>query len=218
MLYSIPKAWTGETCVILAGGPSLRTQDISPIYKAKPPLRIIAINDSWRLAPKASVLYFCDWSWWQMQMDRNARTADGLMSFHDLIYKGFWLTVSSDFEGHPQVRYIKLDGQRGLSDDPTAIRHGSNSGYQAINVAFLYGAKKIILLGYDMKCAGARTHWHDEPRQPANAFKLSMEQSMLPHFPTLVEPLKAAGVTVINSTPDSALKCWEYQPLDEALK
>jgi hypothetical protein len=44
-----------------------------------------------------------------------------------------------------------------------------------------------------------------------------MKNSMLPCFDSLVEPLKDAGVEVINVTPDSALKCWPCRSLEELL-
>src|ERR1039458_2314613 len=39
----------------------------------------------------------------------------------------------------------------GLSLDPKQIVTGSNSGYQALNIAVLAGAKTIILIGFDAR-------------------------------------------------------------------
>ena len=215
MIYTVPKDWKGQTCVILAGGPSLRKMDLLSVFVAKPKVRVITINDSWRLAPRADALFFTDAQWWHYQTAKNLRTVYGSQSFHELIYQGFWVSSARAFEDHPQVHYLHLTGQRGLETNPEGLRHGSNSGYAAINLAYLYGATKIILLGYDMKVSGMRTHWHDEPR-PAG-FGQVLEQTMLPNFDSLVSPLEEAGVEVINATPDSALTCWKYLPLEEAL-
>jgi len=213
MRYKVPSTWNGNTCVILAGGPSLPT-DIAT--RLSPKLRIITINDSWQLAPFADVLYFGDASWWHMQQDRNTRSIDGRFSFHDMIYKGFWVTIAN-FAEHPQVKCLWSTGQAGLETNPVALRTGSNSGYAAINLAYLYGAKKIVLLGYDMKCQGEKTHWHNGPRERAGMFSVALN-TFLPHFDALVEPLKTAGVEVVNATPDSALTCWPYAPLEEAVE
>jgi hypothetical protein len=199
--------------VILAGGPSLPL-DIATKLPGK--ARVIAINDSWRLCPFADVLYFGDAAWWRMQQDMNQRSVDGRVSFHDMIYKGFWVSIAN-FAEHPQVRCLWATGQQGLETNPTALHTGSNSGYAAINLAYLYGAKRIILLGYDMKCQGERTHWHNGPRERAGMFSVALN-SFLYHFNSLVDPLKEAGVEVVNSTPDSALTCWPYVPLEEALE
>jgi len=223
MIWSVPKdAWKGATCIIIAGGPSLQGFDPELLRFKRYSLetgrevRLIAINDSWRLAPWAEVLYFCDGTWWDRQQADNPRSYNGAYGFHDMIYAGFWVTTSQRFRDHPQVHTLRLSGQLGLETDPAALKHGSNSGYQAINLAYHYGAKKIILLGYDMRAdAKGRTHWHNEER-PDDFVKI-MEQSMLPCFPSLVDPLVDAGVEVINATPASALKVWPQVPFLKAL-
>jgi hypothetical protein len=213
MRYKVPKDWMGATCVILAGGPSLPT-DIGQRLSSK--TRVIAINDSWRLFPQADALYFGDATWWHNQQAMNPRTLDGRLSFHDMIYKGFWVTIAN-FSEHPQVHCLWSTTAQGLEKNPVALATGANSGYAAINLAYLYGARRIVLLGYDMKCAGARTHWHNGPRERAGVFQVALN-SFLYHFESLVEPLKKEGVEVINATPDSALTCWPYLPLEEALE
>jgi hypothetical protein len=213
--YIVPNIWNDNTCVILAGGPSLHTMNVNSI-KTIPGLRYIAINDSWRLMPEAR-LYFCDAQWWTAQIAYNRRTRDNQTSFHDLIYKGFWITGAPGFETHPQVHSLKLTGERGLETDPGGLRHGSNAGYQAINLAVHYGAKRILLLGYDMRVVNGRTHWHDEQREPAGSFKTVLEKSMLPHFSSLVEPLADLGVEVVNVTPGSALTYFRQSTLESEL-
>lgn len=218
MKYKVPRDWEGQTAIILAGGPSLKGFRLSPELK----VRTITINDSWRLLPYASVHFFTDTNWWYntIQKDSFSVHSDPFerVRFHDLIYKGFWISSDEHFSDHPQVRYLKRTGQRGLDINPECLRHGSNSGYAAINLAANYGAKRIILLGYDMKVSGHHTHWHDgHPGQTAASFADTIQKSFLPHFESLVEPLKDIGVEVINCTPDSALEIFPKMTLDEAL-
>lgn len=225
MIYSVPKVWPGETCVLLAGGPSLRDTDLKPLkqlHAQQTGLHIITINDSWQLHPYSDFQYFCDRAWWDYEQARNPRSlysdlyADLSFSFHDMIYRGRWITCSNDFTEHPQVRHLRLTGQSGLELDPTGLRHGSNSGYQAINLAVNFGVSKVILLGYDMRIVKGRTHWHNEARQ--SDFESVMQRSMLPLFPSLIEPLDKLGVRVINATKESALTCFPMMSLEEALK
>ena len=49
--------WAGDTCCILATGPSLTPAQAE---YAKGKARVIAVNDAWRLAPWADILYACD--------------------------------------------------------------------------------------------------------------------------------------------------------------
>lgn len=213
MIWSVPKSWKGETCFILAGGPSLRGFDAEPLRGHG---FVIAINDSWRLCPWADVFYFCDAAWWDDQIIRNRVSMDGTISFHELMDSGFWVTGSVAFPTHPRVRQLLLTGQKGMEADPRGLKHGSNSGYQAINLAYHFGVSRIVLLGYDMRVSESGTHWHDEPRP--QAFDLVLSRTMLPLFQYLIEPLKQANVKVINATPNSALSCWPYRPLAEILK
>ena len=179
--------------------------------------RVIAVNDSWRIAPFADALYFCDKSWWDMQQARNHYAVSGT-SFHDLIYKGFWVTGSPKFHDHPQVRYLRFTGESGLEEEPTGLRTGHNSGYQAINLAVHFGAKKIVLLGFDMRVVNGRTHWHDEPRQSAAAYGNDIfPRTMLPHFGSLVVPLAEHDVEIVNATPDSAITCFPSASLKDVL-
>jgi hypothetical protein len=109
---------------------------------------------------------------------------------------------------------LRNDGPAGLSRDPTGLRNGRNSGYQAVNLAFLYGASRIVLLGYDMQRWGGKTHFfgdhkHAASRPPFDQFRRQ--------FASLVKPLAKSGVTVINATRHSVLTCFPKQPLREAL-
>lgn len=223
MKWFVPREWAGQTCVVIAGGSSMgnvRTGqyfDLSPLADAQPRPKVITVNDAWRLYPSANVCYFCDASWWNSQVSADPWSVDKSVSFSKMIYRAFWVTAGPTPPDHPQIRTLKLTGQRGFEPCPHSLRHGSNSGYQAIHLAVHFGVTKIILVGFDMKVgADGRTHWHNESRQPARAFGQTLA-GFVSHFPSLAEPLRERGITVINSTPDSALTIWPHLPLKEAL-
>lgn len=250
MRGAVPKLWPDAAVVILAGGPSLRGQDLGALHATDTRIKIITVNDSWRLlssfnvttskpfkcgqcdgtggAPNdlctlclgtgsisTSAMYFCDAKWWQRSIATNNRLGDNTYSFHDAVFKCWWFTGSPDFAEHTQVNALRLTGQAGLETDPTGLRTGGNSGYQAINLAVHLGAKRIVLLGYDMKMDGGRNNWHGEPRPHASPDVYA--QSMLPHFASLVDPLRKLGVEVVNATPGSALETFPKATLEEAL-
>lgn len=204
--WTVMPEWLDETVFILGGGPSMAA--FSPMA-LRGRGRVIAINDAYRLYPTADVLYFCDKAWWE----RSRAGVQGL-------FKGRYV-ISMD-AGHgmiPGVHMLRCTGVTGLETDPGALRHGCNSGYQAINLAYHFGAKRIVLIGYDMKVApNGWSHWFGHhPGQTAAGFTVSLG-AMLPNFPTLVQPLQDAGVTVINACPGSALTCWPLMTLDDALE
>jgi hypothetical protein len=200
MTWTVPRDWPGETCFLLGGGPSLRGFDASILAGH----RVIAINNSWELAPTADALYFCDGGWWRTH---GHRAAAG--------FKGEHIVTLSDIR-HPAVKNIRNAGRVALSTIPHRLAHGSNSGYQAINLAFLFGATRIVLLGYDMKVQPGRTHWHAGHGKDDHT-QSHVLATFAKHFPRLVEPLRAAGVEVLNATPDSALTCWPFRHLSDIL-
>lgn len=183
------------TFVCLAGGPSLTQADVD-VCRGR--ARVIAIKDAIRLAPWADVLYACDAKWWKHYGDA-------------LQFPGQRFTL--DHFASQWAEVLRNTGDTGLELAPGGIRTGKNSGYQAINLAVHLGARRIILLGYDMQPAGARDHWfgeHPWKTRPPYALFLQL-------FPSIVEPLKAIGVEVLNASRVSALSCFPRVAIEDAL-
>ena len=103
-------------------------------------------------------------------------------------------------------------GNKGLGRDK--LHHGSNSGYQAINMAYLLGATQIILLGYNMGKPNGKAHFFgDHPKGLRNG----NYESYINNFTRLAEDLAHEGVEVINCTPDTRLTQFKKAALCEAL-
>jgi len=224
MIWTVPRSWENETALIIAGGLSIEGLDPESLQVDGWFPNIITINDSWRLFPRADVFYFQDTTWWRNQERMNRRAIKFPICFHDTYSAAFrrepfesrWITANRDFDAHPFIRSLKLTGQTGFDPDPGCIRHGKNSGYQAIHLAVHFGVKRILLLGYDMRDDAKRFHWHHEQR--SGTYANTIKNKFLPNFPTLVEPLQARGIEVVNCTPDSGLTCWPHLPLSVALE
>ena len=96
------------------------------------------------------------------------------------------------------------------------IHFGNNSGYQAINLAYLLGATKIILLGFDMKRTAGKTHFFgDHPyHKPTQGPNDQVMQRWCRNFVQLAADLKFEGVTVYNATRDTVLTAFEQRALE----
>ena len=116
---------------------------------------MVVINDSYRLVPAADVLYFCDARWW--------RWHHGEPDFR--AFAGLKVKLEPGVP-EPGLHVLRNAGVDGLESDPSALRHGRNSGYQAIGLAVHLGAARIVLLGYDMQPDGRRIHWFGEHPRP----------------------------------------------------
>lgn len=106
-----------------------------------------------------------------------------------------------------------MTGQ-GLGKDGL-IHTGNNSGYQAINLVYLFGAKIIFLLGYDMQRTDGKSHWHGD--HPGNLNRHSNYPKWIENFQKLASDLKEEGVKVVNATRKTALNCFPKQKLEEIL-
>lgn len=93
------------------------------------------------------------------------------------------------------------------------LHYGDNSGYQAINLAYLLGATKIVLLGYDMQMTGGKAHWHTDHQKPLNAGGSDLEH-WAKLFPQLAIDLAQEGIEVVNCTRETALTCFKRQTIE----
>lgn len=107
--------------------------------------------------------------------------------------------------------------QAGIAPDPNYIHTGKNSGHQAIALAYLFGASRVILLGYDMMESNGRKHWHgDHPKGMANggegryaAWRRAIDQ--------LAHDLRRTECKVLNASRRTALRCFQRVTLETAL-
>lgn len=201
-LALVPRLYPGETVVCIAGGPSLTAADVEA---CRGRARVIAVKDAIRLAPWADVLYACDRKWWAAHPETEA--FEGLKYGLEPVYT------------RPDVQILRFTGTDGLDTAPSAVRTGQNSGYQVINVAVHLGAARIILLGYDMQAADdGKARWFGRhPYETAEHAPPPFER-FLPHFETLVDPLRGLGVEVVNATRVTELRTFPIVTLDEALQ
>jgi len=196
--------WRGQTCVIIASGPSAK--DV-PIELAKGRAKVIAINSSWQLAPWADVLYGCDFRWWDNHK--------GVPNF-----KGLKITQDGPKFGkkYPDVRQVYCDrnSERILMAKCGVIGWGGNSGFHAINIAAQARVSKIILVGYDMRIDKG-LHWHGKH---VNGMNNPIEKNVLRWSKSIddaASSLKALGIVVFNASPISKLNNYPKVSVQEAL-
>ena len=115
-------------------------------------------------------------------------------------------------EQHVNKKWLKVikknNTPSGLSFDPRVLRWNLSSGAAAINLAVLFGAKRIVLLGFDMKKVEVdgkeRENWHDDYERNPNP-KRNPYQRFLAPFPGIAESAKRHHIQIVNATLGSAL-------------
>ena len=204
---AIPRAYEGATAVLFATGPSLTEDVVNTVLEARKETEIILFgcNDAYSIVPALDVHYACDSPWWHIH-------------YHDVVE-----SVAGDMwtqEPHmsksrfPGLRRVKGTGRKGLSSDQNLIHFGNNSGYQLINVAYLYGIKKMILCGYNMSVVNNKRHFFGD--HPPGLNRSGNYTGFAKVF-TTIKP-EALGIEIVNATPHTALTAFPKVELADALR
>lgn len=166
--------------------------------------RVLVVNCTHRLVPWAAALYAGDLQWWD-RYNEEARDFAG--------EKWTWNEMAAIRYRLNRVR--RAEGQ-GLCKTRLQVHSGGNSGYQAVNLAYHFGATRIVLLGFDMHRLNGG-HWHGEHdgmlSAPANHIPVWRQA-----FRHLAHDLRHEGVQVVNATEGTELHCFEKMPLAQALR
>lgn len=176
---------------VLATGPSM-SQELADSVRH---LRRVVVSNAYLLAPDAEAMVANDAAWW--------RTHPEAMTFRG-------------------DRYCHADVKGTIRVPPgRAIAPATNSGLAALHVAIKRGARRVYLLGLDMKvpldAAGKpiaeKSHYFgahkSNPNPTPQRFRIFLGQ-----FATYAERLPH-GVEIFNATPGSALHIFPFADIRE---
>lgn len=232
MTWEVPQMWSGGDVWILGGGPSIpkqfgipdsvvkqvleRTSSpniYSPYMQALHSKHVIGINVSFMIGDWLDMVFFGDSGFFD-------RYQSGLASF-----RGIKVTCNSTVGKTVNwVKYTPCDHsrKRGISKFTNMVSWNGNSGAAAISIAAHTGAKRIILLGFDMNLSSDKMqHWHDVYQRG----KVETEKRLrnlpfdkhLRGFEDIAKDAKKRGIEIINASPDSAITQFPKYTVKELL-
>lgn len=194
--------WNGKTAIVVATGPSASEAQLE---KLKGLVRIIAIKSSWKLCPWADVLYGCDRDWWFINKTEG--------------YTGLKASASplacKIFSDIRLVRLVsKADLQMQMIGKVGCGRRegGGHSGFHAVNLAIQFGARRIALVGFDMRLDRGN-HWH-EPIKGVRPPDIGQMIQNRKAFDGCAPQFTKLGVEVVNASPASALREYPFVDLE----
>jgi hypothetical protein len=221
MSWQVPRIWEGGDVWILGGGPSVTEQFCipnkvvqqvieqhsspsvySPYMSYLHDKHVIGVNVAYHIGTWMDMIVFGDEGFY-------LRECIGLAK-----YPGIKISCHPTSRHEPWIKYMDRDTShpKGISPNPKKVSWNHNSGAVAINVAAHAGAKRIFLLGFDMKVGNNKMqHWHDVyKRGPVNPTDQKRLRSMpfdqhLSGFPVIARDAKKLGIQIINVCPDSAI-------------
>lgn len=142
--------------MILGTGPSLTPEAIKLVNDARlrpeSQIRVFAINNVYQTDAWIDVFFACNPEWWSHYYPTDPRLRDLLLSGNCEAWT--WDKPTATHYGLNWIEGRWSGGKRkvhGFSTDPTFIHYGHGSGYEVLNVAFLYGCRRFVLCGYDLR-------------------------------------------------------------------
>ena len=199
-IWTVPREWPGERCFVLCGGERVKAQrELIPQLKG----RIIAVKHGVLLRPDADVLFFAG--------EHPAEIAAVCLP----VFTGQYIVVRG--RGHPcfpeRAKRVWRTTHEQWSTDQTAVA-GFDAGTSAINLAMLFGATEIVLLGYDM--TGGRWFTGEVPHYLPHPPETDHQRHLSP-LPALAADAVAKGVRIVNTSPFSRAIWFQSVPLEEFL-
>lgn len=194
--------WRDHTAVVVASGPSLADEQITLIEHSV--VFTIAVNNSYAKLQHPDVVYACDYLWWKL---------NHMKAKQNIPRRQLWTQDRAAAEQF-QLSHIQWEGKDGLGKQ--GLRVNGNSGAGAINLAYHFGARRILLVGMDMQTGPhGEKHWHaDHPKPMVQG---QMFEEWIKKMGVLAKDLKAEGIEVVNCTPGSALKHFPMGDLEQEL-
>jgi hypothetical protein len=199
---TVSPRWT--ECIVAATGPSL-SEEVAELCRGH---NVIAVNDAHRRLPFADVLYACDAPWWKFHKGCPEFKGEKWSS-HNVDQN-----VRDDKSECARlygIRIVKGRNADGFSLDPDVIHYGSNSGFQAINLAIHFGCKKIVLVGFDMS---GKSHFFGD--HPAQLNRSTRYERYITYYEKAAQ-LMPKHINIVNANEGSALECFPKMPLHECL-
>lgn len=198
-----------DTAVIIGSGPSLKQWQLEHVYYSE--AYVIAVNDNYKVAPWADAIFAGDIQWWYYHKD--SVITDKLKGIEYWTLEGVGSHFAKRHES-PKLKEVPYTRELGVYNDK--IHHGGNSGYNAIQLARLFGAKKIILLGFDHQHTQGLTHWfgdHDKYHFKKNADDVDRWVSNFDNLMSLM-----TDVDVVNCSLETAITSCRRSDIETELK
>jgi len=207
------KNWSERPVYIVGGGSSLRphAKKLWLLYQRG---FVVAVNDSHLHCYFPDAIFTLDHLW----LEKNIKKIEDMPGpVFAAVDKENPRVESKNLTYLKRTRRLGISEPSPLSEDATVITNGMNSGYGALNLAFLKGAKIIYLLGFDFKEIENKAHFHAGYPWHNRTNSNRMFPYWAKAFEDTTVQLNKYGVHVFNCSPDSLVTCFPRKSYDEVL-
>lgn len=213
MSWKVPKLWPNSTIYVIGAGPSLIGMDSClPPRDGRYGLaaylwdkHVVGVNDAFEIGDYVSVLFFGDTRWYWARKEKIK------------MFKGLKITCNKGTKwgkGHesvvhePDINVIDVQKSFGFSNKRDGVGWNRSSGGSAINLAVHLGAKRIILLGFDMNDLDRGYDGLLRKHVPGmiNEYKPGVYKFQSGAMGRIKQSAERIGVEILNANPHSAIK------------
>lgn len=169
--------------LIVATGPSLKREDVEWWSAGR---KVYAVSNAYRYCDRVDLLYACDEQWYDVHEPSTRHIAER------------WTTCDA---AATKYGLHHIPGHYGppAFDTGDAIAYGGNSGFQALNLAYIHGCCDAVLLGFDCgQEPGGPSHCFGE--HPSACDNPRPYRRWLEHWRKAAPEIAAAGMVVRNAT------------------
>lgn len=198
--------WDDRPTLLIGGGPSLRGLDLS---KIKEHGRVVLINDAARFI-QGDVLFTADSRWIQSRKELMGDWPGWIgWKGEEIIFTVSRFHRLQNLKTASRITYLEraYPANFSLSTKLDQLTVGGNSGFAALNLAFLKRSKTVYLLGFDL-APGPHANWHDGYKDQNRLSNHGYYKGWNLSFTKVASQLKGR-VQVINLNQDSAVRCFE---------
>jgi len=199
-IRQLQDAFKDELVFVLASGPSLTQEDAQT---AKQCGRVIVVNNTLEMVPDADALFAGDRRWWQVNKDLWKN------------FDGYKVTKENRNRNSKNDDIYTVPYKPDGTFSKQHIIFGGNSGQGALTLAYVMGARKIVMLGFDMSVKNG-THWHGDHQETTNP-----NSRRANHWRNHIEKLdknSKVDIDIINASRYTELNAFKQQTLEEVLE
>jgi hypothetical protein len=247
--WDVPPLWQGRNAFIIGGGPSLTRQagfsgrieygnnkeimeKISQMLKPIHGSRVIGVNNAFELGNWVDICFFgdCHWENWEANNEKLKRFKGLIVHCCPHPDRGkFPHTV-------PKILFVRRHEKRGIQTAyKDIVAWNGNSGGAAINLAYLLGAKRVILFGFDMKPdrKGDNKNFHSRhfdnqtirktdlgkaPPEPKSGKDVRAKlNQFIWNMDVVAKDAKRLGFEILNACPGSRMESFPIISIEEGL-
>jgi len=204
----IPRKFSG-TGIVCGTGPSITPDVINAVNHSQLP--VFCANRAHEIF-RCDVVHGCNYQFWELYWPQiKDKPCDK------------WTTRPELRNTYSGLQYIEERWEPGLSRDPHWIAAHHGTGPQLVNIAFLYGCTRLLLVGWDMRFHGkvsrtqyARRRYLGEDELTRNHWPMTGDNGEMSGLIREMETINPAdyGIEIINCTPGSAMTCFPFGELN----